>query len=562
MTARPSGTVTFLFTDVEGSTLRWESHPEAMKLAMARHDALVREAIEAGDGVVFTTAGDAFCAAFSSPREAIGAAVAAQKALAAETWGEAPLLVRMALHTGNADERDGDYFGPPLNRCARLLSIGHGGQILVSAVTAQLIADNLGPLELQDLGPQQLKDLDRPETVFQIWHSDLQSEFPALRSESPAQDAADFLAEGRQAHARCDWQAAHKALMTATEALDLGAEDLERLGETAFWTGRSDEGIAAREKAYGAYDREGKAEAAARMALLLAETYKYRLAASVSRAWLARAERLLADAEGTVTHGHLLRWQTVCAFDSEGDPDKALLLADSVFEIGIRLGDRDLQALGLQDKGRILVSMGRIEEGLALVDEAMVAAVAGELSPMTTGRSYCNMLSVCFQVADYQRAGDWSDAALVWCESHSDSAYPGFCRMFKAQLTWIRGSWDDASAECREAISELTGFTPIVGATLHQAGEIELRAGRLEAAARDFASAHEHGFTPLPGMAELRLREGKAAEARDLMADALGPDGLGPIARARLFPTWIDIQIALGAAEETETALRELEEVA
>lgn len=87
MTARPSGTVTFLFTDVEGSTRRWESHPEAMKLAMARHDALVREAIEAGDGVVFTTAGDAFCAAFSSPREAIGAAVAAQKALAAETLG-------------------------------------------------------------------------------------------------------------------------------------------------------------------------------------------------------------------------------------------------------------------------------------------------------------------------------------------------------------------------------------------------------------------------------------------------------------------------------------------
>ena len=140
MTNIPTGTVTFLFTDVEASTRRWEGHPNEMKGAMANHDAIVRTAIEARDGHVFTTAGDAFCAAFSSPSAAVDAAIEAQLKLEAEAWGVVtPFRVRMAMHTGNADERDGDYFGPPLNRCARLLATGHGGQIIVSSVTADLI---------------------------------------------------------------------------------------------------------------------------------------------------------------------------------------------------------------------------------------------------------------------------------------------------------------------------------------------------------------------------------------------------------------------------------------
>ena len=249
----------------------------------------------------------------------------------------------------------------------------------------------------------------------------------------------------------------------------------------------------------------------------------------------------------------------MAAFESEGNSQKGIALAEQVRDAGIRLGDRNLEALGLQDKGRFLVAMGHIEKGLCLVDEAMIAAVAGELDPQTTGRSYCNMLAVCVDVADYERAAEWSDAARSWCDDQPDAAYPGICRMFRAELTWLSGSWDDAAEECRRAISELAGFTPIIGATLHQAGEIELRAGRLEEAAVKFREANEHGFTPLPGLAKLRLREGRPADARDLMSDAFKPDALGLLDRARLLPTWIDIHMALEAREETETALEELE---
>ena len=144
MVSLPTGTVTFLFTDIEGSTALWERYPEAMRQALARHDAILREAIAAHRGHVFKTIGDAFCAAFSTAPEALAAAAAAQRALHGESWGEVgPLRVRMALHTGAAELRDGDYFGPPLNRVARLLAAAHGGQALVSQVARGLARDQL-----------------------------------------------------------------------------------------------------------------------------------------------------------------------------------------------------------------------------------------------------------------------------------------------------------------------------------------------------------------------------------------------------------------------------------
>ena len=182
--APPTGTVTFLFTDIEGSTKLWESSPNAMRPALARHDQLLRQAIEDNGGYVFKTIGDAFCAAFPTAREAGQAALAAQVALVAEAWEtETPLRVRMALHTGASEERDGDYFGPPLNRVARLLAAGHGGQTLLSLDAQEGMRDHLPPdASLRDLGLRRLKDLARPEHVFQIQHPSLPSEFPPLRS--------------------------------------------------------------------------------------------------------------------------------------------------------------------------------------------------------------------------------------------------------------------------------------------------------------------------------------------------------------------------------------------
>jgi predicted ATPase/class 3 adenylate cyclase len=184
MARAPTGTVTFLFTDLEGSAKLWERGPEAMSKALARHDEILREAIEVHEGHVFKTVGDAFCAVFSTAPDALKAALEAQRGLFEEPWAQTgPLKVRMALHTGATEERDGDYFGPPLNRVARLLSAGHGGQVLLSLPTQELVRDQLPhDVGLRDLGERRLKDLFRPERVFQLVDSGLPSEFRPLRT--------------------------------------------------------------------------------------------------------------------------------------------------------------------------------------------------------------------------------------------------------------------------------------------------------------------------------------------------------------------------------------------
>ncbi len=178
----PTGTVTFLFTDIEGSTTLWEQQPQAMSAALACHDAILREIITAHSGVVFKTVGDAFHAVFATAPAAIDAALALQRALHAEPAGSScQLRVRLALHTGVAELREGDYFGPPLNRVARLLAAAHGGQILLSLATEQLVRDQLPPpVSVRDLGTYPLKDLRHPEQIFQLVTADLPVDFPPL----------------------------------------------------------------------------------------------------------------------------------------------------------------------------------------------------------------------------------------------------------------------------------------------------------------------------------------------------------------------------------------------
>jgi len=180
----PTGTVTFLFSDIEGSTERWERHRAGMKSAVARHEELLHAAIEQHGGLVFKTVGDAFCAAFQTVPDAIAAALDAQRALAKEDFSSVDhLKVRMAIHTGLADERGGDYFGPTVNRVARLLSIGHGGQVLVSGAASDLAQGEMPPkATLRDLGAHRLKDLSHPEQVYQVLAPDLPADFPPLRS--------------------------------------------------------------------------------------------------------------------------------------------------------------------------------------------------------------------------------------------------------------------------------------------------------------------------------------------------------------------------------------------
>ena len=180
----PSGALTFLFTDIEGSTKRWEAQPADMSADLARHDALLRAGIEERGGYIFKTVGDAFCAAFADPSAALGAALDIQAAIPRMAWRvQGGISVRMSLHAGTAEERDGDYFGPAMNRSARILSLVYGGQIVCSLSAAELLRDCLPEdVRLVELGSYRLKDLARPERLCQVAAPGLRADFPALKS--------------------------------------------------------------------------------------------------------------------------------------------------------------------------------------------------------------------------------------------------------------------------------------------------------------------------------------------------------------------------------------------
>ena len=182
MVERLTRTVTFLFTDIEGSTRLWQDHPEAMTVALARHDQILKETIESNGGYVFKTVGDAFCAVFQDAARAALSAISIHQLLNTEDWPQnTPIRVRAALYTGTAELRNDDYFGVTLSRVARLLAVGHGGQTLVSKTTRDLLLDSLpAGASVVSKGEHRLRDLSRPEEVYQLNHPDLQSDFPAL----------------------------------------------------------------------------------------------------------------------------------------------------------------------------------------------------------------------------------------------------------------------------------------------------------------------------------------------------------------------------------------------
>ena len=229
MSGAPSGTVTLLFTDVEGSTRLWDAERDAMAAALRRHDEILRGAIEQAGGYIFKTVGDAFCAAFSAARAGLDAALAAQRELAAQEWPTSrPIVVRMGLHAGVCEERDGDYFGPAVNRTARLLAVAAGGQVLVSGVAAELLSDELPEgVGLRELGTRQLKDLTRPERIYEV-----ETAFLATRVALPAAKQPDRPAGQLASHA--DRERVVDVLRTAAGDGRLTADELDQRLEAAL----------------------------------------------------------------------------------------------------------------------------------------------------------------------------------------------------------------------------------------------------------------------------------------------------------------------------------------
>lgn len=376
-----------------------------------------------------------------------------------------------------------------------------------------------------------------------------------------AQRVGDPLQAGREAAKRHAWREAFELLHAADGASKLAPEDLESVADAAWWTGRLDECIAARERAYNAYLEQGNGRRAGLMALELAHDFEFKRAFPIAAAWQKRGERFLEQEEESREHGVLSRRRTSAAL-GKGDLESALACAKRTVEIGMKFGDRNLQAMGLHDQGRVLVAMGRVGEGMALIDEATVAAVSGELEPDATAVIYCNTIGTCRDMVDYQRAGQWSDAAKRWCERQHIAGFPGMCRVYRAEIMRLRGAWRDAEQEARRACEELKDFcVDYAAGAFYEIGEIRLRVGDFQAAEAAFEQAHEIGRDPQPGLALLRLAEGKVATAQATIRRAL-EETRDRLARARLLPAQVEIAIAADDLEGAQSAVEELDGIA
>ncbi len=373
---------------------------------------------------------------------------------------------------------------------------------------------------------------------------------------------AAALVQARAAVDEHRWQAAVELFAVADEAGLLTPDDLDLLGNAEWWTGSMTRSIAAEERAYAGHTAAGDTRRAARTALSLVTEYSHRLEGSVASGWLRRAERLLEGTPESREHGLLERARRNAAY-GRGELEAALEHSSRVFEIGNRLGDRDLIGLGMQDQGRVLIELGRVEEGMALLEEAMVAAVGDELSPRAAAIVYCNATIICEDVADYRRAADFAEAAERWCDRQHIAGFPGMCRVRRAEIIRLTGDWKKAESEARLACEELRDFSiAYAGEGFYQIGEIRLRLGDFAAAAKSFAEAHELGRDPQPGLAMLHLAQGRTDAARSLLSESLGNPIATPLERAHLLPAQVEVSVAAGDVDQARAAADEMSRLA
>ena len=372
----------------------------------------------------------------------------------------------------------------------------------------------------------------------------------------------DSLEAGRQAAQRHAWRDAYELLRSADAAGRLTAEDLESLAEAAWWTGRLDEAIALRERGYAAFVQDGETRRAAALAVMLSTDNLTRGAMSVSGGWLARAERLLADEPEAAEHGHVALVRGLTAFDV-GDLEAAARELGRAQELGARFGDRNLQAMALVFNGTMLVSTGRIAEGLALLDEATAAAVGGELEPLATGVVYCVTIDSCQALGECGKAAEWTDAANRWCDRLDVTGFPGACRIHRAEVLRLRGNWPEAEEQALQACEELHDYNRYVTAYgFYEIGEIRRRRGDFASAEEAYRKADELGHDPQPGLALLRLAQGKVDAAATAIKRVLERESPDPLGRARKLPAQVEIALAGGDGRRAREAAEELERIA
>jgi class 3 adenylate cyclase len=347
----------------------------------------------------------------------------------------------------------------------------------------------------------------------------------------------DALEEARTAAARQAWRAAYGAYSTL-DPTELEPADLEDFASAAWWSGRIEQAIELRENAFAGFTSTGDPRGAARMAILLCWDYQARGSFSVSTGWQATAERLLAGVPESVEHSRLGALQGLMALYAEGDLEKAVRIFKETFELAIRVGDRESRLIALAGEGRALIKAGDAERGLALMDEASAGAMGGDLESQAKGNIYCMTISACTDLGEYRRAAEWTETANRWCNDLDVTGFPGKCRLHQAEVLRLRGEWPAAEAQAIAVCEEIQDFDRgVVSDAQYEVGEIRRRRGDFSGADEAYRAVNELGRDPQPGLALLRLAEGKldaaVAGITRSLADVQQPIAAGDLKTAR-----------------------------
>ncbi|HSM01754.1 MAG TPA: hypothetical protein VK960_04830 [Acidimicrobiia bacterium] len=374
----------------------------------------------------------------------------------------------------------------------------------------------------------------------------------------------DLIARGREAIKSHDWDEAREALSAADHDGGLTPEGLMDLGDALWWTGHPDDAVDTFERAYAAFIADDRPTEAATVAALLAYLSFRRLKESVGAGWMARAESLIEGQPESVGHGWVKMLHVAGALIMGSDIEQGIAAAEEAIEIAGRQGARGLQSMAMSFKGYALIERGDWRDGLRVVDEAAVMAMSQD-DCRATSDVYCNTIAACRNLADYRRAGEWTEEAERWMQSHSVGGYPGVCQVHRAELKRLRGSWPEAEQEARHACAELERFHLLdaVGFAHYEIGEVRRRMGDLEAAERSYTRAYERGHSAQPGFALLMKEQGELAGAQRAITEAL--DGIGgtgstaSLRRAQLLPARVEIALEAGDLETARDAIDELE---
>lgn len=373
-------------------------------------------------------------------------------------------------------------------------------------------------------------------------------------------EPSDILDAARTAFAHHRWDEARGGYTRAREEIDLGADDLAALAECAWWQGDIEECLATYEEAYRLYlhGEQPATRQAAKLAMDVGIFWFLRGEEAIGSGWIGRARRLFDD-EPDCAEKSYLRWMEFKQALGDADFDAALDIAREVTDAGNRHGDETLTALGLVAEGVATIKRGEVDRGLAIVDEAMLPVVAGTIDPTWSGDIYCQIMGVCHELADYGRAQEWTDATARWCEGFPNAVmFLGICRIHRAHLMDLSGDWDRAEEEALRLCDELASMNSEAVAEGHyELGEIRRQRGDLDGAEEAYARAHSMGRDPQPGLALVRLAQGKPQAASAAVEGAL-MTAVDPLERARLCGAQVEIALATG---DVAVATRAADEV-